>query len=294
MTSPATDTQDTIDRSWCGETLIIENTHPPAPSKLFSRAPLNSDNAINLTSIYLPPGDGSTIGCEPQPNPNALKQVAAHRKSSSLQQSLIFKRRKRRHYTDRDEPAEAVSNTPTVEETEVADPAASKPEAISAVEAESTNPEVEEAEVTDPEASKPEFIAALEVVSTNPEVEEAEVVNHESAKLEAAETCKDQKSEDTDEMEIKGHWQRKTVTYRRNKYSINRTTNNKSTRRYYRDADEPSELKQMICWWHLRGLCKFGDDCWYSHDTETTEKAPLNIRNILQPFRGWAQQDWAD
>ena len=217
-----------------------------------------------------------TIGCGPQPNPNVLNPVAAHRKSSTLQQSSILKRNttsesKRRYYTDRDEPVEAISNTPAVKETKVADP----------------------------EAVNPEVAAAIEVESTILEAEEVKVGEHEAINLEVAYTCNDQIPEDSEEMEIKGHWPGITVTYRRNKYSnfknkassngANRTTWNKSTRRYYKDEDEPDELKKMICWWHLRGLCKFGDDCWNSHDTGITENAAPNQSNTLQPFRGWAQ-----
>ena len=46
-----------------------------------------------------------------------------------------------------------------------------------------------------------------------------------------------------------------------------------STKRYYMDKDEPDITKQKICYWHKLGICKFGDDCWHSHDT------------TFQPFR---------
>ena len=102
-------------------------------------------------------------------------------KSSTLQQSSILKRNttsesKRRHYTDGDEPVEARSNTPAVKE----------------------------AKAADPEAVKPLVTAAIEVESTNLEVEEVKVGDHEAVNLEAADTHKDQRPEDSDEMQIKG------------------------------------------------------------------------------------------
>ena len=48
-----------------------------------------------------------------------------------------------------------------------------------------------------------------------------------------------------------------------------------SNKRTYLDRDDPSEKPKKICWWHLRGKCKFGKRCHYSHD--------------LQPFLEGAQ-----
>ena len=49
-----------------------------------------------------------------------------------------------------------------------------------------------------------------------------------------------------------------------------------SNKRHYYDRDQPTIDKKELCWWELRGLCKFGKDCWYSHEKE-------------QPFRSRAQ-----
>ena len=68
-----------------------------------------------------------------------------------------------------------------------------------------------------------------------------------------------------------------------NRYPSTRNYRLQNTnKRYYVDRDEPL-YKKEICWWHRRGICKFGSKCWYSHEDED-----------LPPFQGEAQFTWAD
>ena len=53
-----------------------------------------------------------------------------------------------------------------------------------------------------------------------------------------------------------------------------------SNQRYYVDRDMPQKQYQKICWWHNRGICKFGEDCHYTH-----------VDQYPQPFRNVAQRD---
>ena len=62
--------------------------------------------------------------------------------------------------------------------------------------------------------------------------------------------------------------------------SNNVWSESRSNKRHYTDLDEPL-LQKEICWWHKKGRCQFGDDCWYRHKE-------------LQPFRGEAQSTWAN
>ena len=46
---------------------------------------------------------------------------------------------------------------------------------------------------------------------------------------------------------------------------VRRKTTEASNKRYYVDRDEPEYYKRTICWWHLRGLCKFDSNCYHYH-----------------------------
>ena len=70
-------------------------------------------------------------------------------------------------------------------------------------------------------------------------------------------------------------WYGETLTFKRTFSKRAPVTTNK---RYYVDLDEPEEHKRDICWWHLRGICKFGDDCYHYHPP---------------PFSSEAQYAWA-
>ena len=43
---------------------------------------------------------------------------------------------------------------------------------------------------------------------------------------------------------------------------------NLRNRRYYVDLDEPTLDKQKVCWWDKQGKCKYGNNCWYSHEEQ--------------------------
>ena len=63
-----------------------------------------------------------------------------------------------------------------------------------------------------------------------------------------------------------------------------------STKRYYVDRDEPNEENQKICYWHKRGDCKFGVNCFHTEEERQQYEEHLKA----QPFRPEAQRDWAN
>ena len=52
----------------------------------------------------------------------------------------------------------------------------------------------------------------------------------------------------------------------------------KSNKRHYVDRDNPNKEKPL-CWWHKKNICKYGKDCWYSHQTKDDQKLVKNYEN---------------